>query len=149
MTRIAEVMTTLVHSCGPTQTLSDAAAAMRIADCGFVPVVNGAGILVGVVTDRDVCLAAFRADRPLSELMLVEGMRTPVVHLSEDDDLETAEKLMQAQQVRRIPITAPDGRLVGVVSLADLARAPETSSEAVDAVVGAVSAPLEQARALP
>jgi CBS-domain-containing membrane protein len=81
--------------------------------------------------------------------MLVEGMRTPVVHLSEDDDLETAEKLMQAQQVRRIPITAPDGRLVGVVSLADLARAPETSSEAVDAVVGAVSAPLEQARALP
>jgi CBS domain-containing protein len=148
--KIAEIMTRGPRVCRETEMLDRAAQLMWEIDCGFVPIVDAAGALVGTVTDRDVCMAAWTQARPLNQLPLSLVARRPVFTVNETDSIEAAELLMLRKQIRRLPVVGEDGRLVGVVSIADLARridAPVTgrggtvSRESVAQTLAGISRP--------
>jgi len=88
-------------------------------DCGFVPVLEE-GALVGVVTDRDVCMAALMTGLPLGLIRVREVMTTEIHTCDQDDELTAAHSAMREQQIRRMPVVNADDELVGVLSLNDL-----------------------------
>jgi CBS domain-containing protein len=106
--------------CSPDDPLSRAAQIMWELNCGVVPVVASDGRLVGVVTDRDLCLAAHAREQPLAAITVSSTMTLNVCAVSADDTLGHVFYLMSKQRVRRLPVLE-GGRLVGVVSIADIA----------------------------
>jgi CBS-domain-containing membrane protein len=91
-------------------------------DCGVVPVVDGDGRVAGMITDRDVCMAAYTQGRTLGRIPVSDVMATQVHGVRETDSLEVVETLMRRERVRRVPVLDGDGRLKGILSLNDLAR---------------------------
>jgi CBS domain-containing protein len=122
--RVEELMTKSLRTCRPDDTLSQAARIMWEADCGAVPVVSGdgEGRVVGIVTDRDACMAAYTRGQALEQLHVREAMATDLRCCRPSDTLAEAETAMRSAQVRRLPVVDESGHLVGLVSLADLAR---------------------------
>jgi CBS domain-containing protein len=92
-------------------------------DCGVIPVVDDDGRLCGVVTDRDICMAAYTKGQPLHAIPVETAMAAQVLICHPDDAVEHAEQLMRNGQVRRIPVVDANGRLEGIVSVNDIARA--------------------------
>jgi CBS domain-containing protein len=121
--KIADLMTTRVQTCNLNDSLNAAANVMWEHDCGIVPVLDAAGKLVGVLTDRDVCMAAFFHGMRLAELPVREVMARDLHTLRPDAPLFDALELMRRMQVRRLPIVGDEGELVGILSLADVAAA--------------------------
>lgn len=117
-----EVMNQPVVVCPDDSTLEQAARLMWEQDCGVVPVVDREGRLIGVVTDRDICMSAYTQGRPLGAIPVTTAMAHAVVAAHESDSVESAEQLMQDNQIRRLPVVDGEGRPVGIVSLNDLAR---------------------------
>jgi CBS domain-containing protein len=118
MQTVSEVMTRGVRVVAPTDTVIAAAQAMRELDVGAIPVCDGVR-LVGMVTDRDIVVRAVAQDRvgvPLSAVMS-EGM----LYCQQDDSVASAVDAMRSHQVRRLPVVDKDKRLVGIVSLGDVA----------------------------
>ena len=120
--RIQDVMSQHVKTCVPEDTLDAAAHLMSVHDCGCVPVVDHTGQIVGMVTDRDICMAALANGRPLAALPVTSAMSKKVYWCKPEDTLATAENIMEVHQIRRLPVVVADGHLVGVLSLSDLAR---------------------------
>ncbi len=122
--RVEELMRKDVRACGPDDSMSDASRIMWERDCGFVPVVeaDGAGRVVGVITDRDVCMAAYTRGRAPAEMRVREAMSSRVSTCAPADSIAAAEAEMRAAHVRRLPVVDAAGQLLGVLSLADLAR---------------------------
>jgi CBS-domain-containing membrane protein len=98
-------------------------------DVGALPVVDPEGRLVGVVTDRDVCMAAYTTGRALPDLRAADAMSRTVHACEENDTSETVHRLMRKLQVRRVPVVNDEGKLIGLVGLGDLARAALESAE--------------------
>jgi len=121
--RVREIMTSPVVSCSETAHLNDVARAMWECDCGSVPVVDADGRLRGIITDRDICMAAYTQGTRLQDIPVATAMAAHVLVCHVDDSLETAEQLMREGQVRRIPVIDNDGRAAGIVSLNDVTRA--------------------------
>lgn len=121
---IEPIMSRVVHHCQPDQTLDHAAAQMWEHDCGCLPVCAGDGELrvIGMLTDRDICMTALFQGRPLRELKVADAMSADIRVCDIDDRPEDVELLMREQQIRRVPVTDQSGALIGIVSLADLAR---------------------------
>jgi CBS domain-containing protein len=121
--QIAEVMTQELVSCIPGCSAQAAAEMMRQHDIGILPVVfdRFSRKLLGVVTDRDLCLAVIGSGHP-PQVEVQECMTAKVVTCSPQDDVQAAIHLMQEHQVRRLPVVDKQGRLVGILSLADLVR---------------------------
>jgi CBS domain-containing protein len=117
-------MTKDVGSCGPDGSLNRAAQMMWERDCGFVPVVDhGDGAhLVGVVTDRDACMVAYTRGQPLAESRVGNVMSKHVQSCKARDDLAAAEATMREGQIHRLPVVDESEQLMGVISLADIAR---------------------------
>jgi CBS domain-containing protein len=120
--QIKDIMSQPVITCPDSATLNDAARLMWEFDCGIVPVVNHDGRLAGVVTDRDICMAAYTQGRPLDAMPADAAMARNVIAVHSEDLVEQAEELMRDNQIRRLPVLDRDGRPVGVVSMNDLAR---------------------------
>jgi CBS domain-containing protein len=122
--KVADLMTRGAHTCRAGESLADAARIMWEHDCGFVPVVddNGSGRLVGAITDRDICMAAYTQGRPLEQIPLGTAMSRHVHRCAPGDRLASAEAAMRSHKVRRLPVVENE-RVVGVISLSDLARA--------------------------
>jgi len=98
-------------------------------DCGAVPVLEGDQV-IAMLTDRDICMAAYTRDRPLSHLDARVAMSQRLVSCRPGDDIERVQRRMREHQVRRLPVVDEQRRLLGVVSLKDLALAsadPESS----------------------
>ena len=91
--RVREVMTPNPRTCGPDDTLQHAAQIMWEADCGCVPVVGADGQVLAMITDRDICMAAYTQGRPLGEILVSGAASHTVVTARESDPLETAERL--------------------------------------------------------
>lgn len=121
--QIAEVMTQELVSCVPGCTAQAAAEMMRQHDVGILPVVFNrfSRKLLGVITDRDLSLAVVASGHP-AQVEVQECMSASVVTCSPSDDVQSALHLMQEHQVRRLPVVDAEGRLVGLLSLADLIR---------------------------
>ena len=118
---VKEVMTDSPSTCLATDSANEAARIMWECDCGSVPVVDAGGRAVGIVTDRDICMAAYFRGQPLTQIQLGEIMSKDLCTVSADSELSDAERLMQERQIRRLPVV-DNGCLVGIVSLADIAR---------------------------
>jgi CBS domain-containing protein len=115
-----------------------------------VPVVDEDGRPVGIVTDRDLCMAAYTRGRPLHEMRVESMMSTALRTCRDTDAVEVAERTMADAQVRRLPVVDDHGRLVGIVSIADLARAPRGAHRRQAlADVGETLAALSRPRRLP
>ena len=125
---IEAMMSGDVHSCRPDHTLDYAAAQMWKHDCGSLPVVvtdesGGERRAIGMLTDRDICMAAMFQGRPLHELKVADAMSRDIRVVKVGDRAEDVELLMRELKIRRVPVTDDTGALVGLVSLADFARA--------------------------
>ncbi|MHC5210823.1 MAG: CBS domain-containing protein [Planctomycetota bacterium] len=121
--KVPDVMTREIRTIHPEETLERAACLMWENDCGCLPVVDGQNHPVGMLTDRDVCMNAYTQGRALADLPVRGAMSATVHAIAEHDPLERAERMMQEHQVRRLPVVNADGRLTGLVSLMDIARA--------------------------
>ena len=120
--KIRELMTERVWTCRAQDSLVKAAQIMWDSDCGAVPVVDGAECLRGIITDRDICMAALFHGSPLSTISLAEVMSGDLCTCHAQDDVREAERLMTQRQVRRLPVTDDAGTLVGILSLGDVAQ---------------------------
>lgn len=119
---VRDAMSPAVRTCRLEDNLATAAAAMWEQDCGCLPVVAEDGRLVGTVTDRDICMAAYTQGVSLQVLPVSLPMAREPATCRPTDTLEDAAAVMSARQVRRLPVVEDGGRLVGILSLADLAR---------------------------
>lgn len=121
--RIGEIMTKDVRAVNGGHTLARAAQLMWDHDIGALPVVDDDGHVIGMITDRDACMAAYTRGQPLQEIVVSDVMSTNIVACSEDASDEEVARLMASATVRRVPVIDPHRRLVGLVSLTDLAQA--------------------------
>jgi CBS domain-containing protein len=121
---VENIMSRDVHCCRAEDTLAHAAELMWRYDCGALPVCGrGDGHhLVGIITDRDICMHALFGAKALAELSVGGGMSRTVHSLRPSDSLAQAERVMRESRVRRLPVIDHDGMLLGMLSLADLAR---------------------------
>ena len=119
--KIEQIMTPSPATCGPADNLAQVVEHMWDADCGIVPVVDDEGRLLGVITDRDICIAAGTRDLAPAAIRASDMVRGRVISCRPEDDLQTALKLMKQYRVRRLPVTTEEGVLHGMVSLNDIA----------------------------
>ena len=133
--KVARVMSVNVGSCTPETSLAKAAWTMWERDCGGLPVISD-GRVVGLLTDRDICMAAATKSRACQDIRVAEVVgQNEVAVVGSDDDLEVALDLMRRRQVRRLPVVDGEGSLVGMLSLIDIVRAVEDGP--VDEALGA------------
>jgi CBS domain-containing protein len=109
-----------VKVCSPETDLASAAKIMWDCDCGVVPVVDKDRKVVGMLTDRDICIAAAtRAAKP-SDVQVIDVMSREVASCGTQDDVQVALKTMRTRRVRRLPVVDSNDRLAGIISLNDL-----------------------------
>jgi len=124
--KVEQLMTRVFRTVAPDETLAAAARVMWEEDCGCVPVAastdDGARRLVGMVTDRDACMAAWTQGRPLAEIPVAAAMAHDVATCGPGDTVAGALAVMRTRQLRRIPVVDVHEALVGILSLADVAR---------------------------
>lgn len=137
--RVRELMTRSVATVRPTDRLHHAARLMRGRGCGCLAVVDDESKVVGVLTDRDVCMAALDAGRPLSEIDVRSAMSPRVFHCRVDETIAEAERVMGLHQVRRLPVLDADGSLQGILSLDDIALEARRSQDLIVPPVSAAS----------
>ena len=118
--KIAEVMTRNPQAIGPHESLRQAAELMDTLDVGILPVCDGRD-LVGVITDRDITVRATAAGEAPDTTTVAEAMTDEVRWCFADDDVREAERVMRRTQIRRVPVLDRSRRLVGMLSLGDLA----------------------------
>lgn len=121
--KIEDLMTTQVRVCGPNDSLSLAAQTMWEGDCGSLPVVDAHRRVVGMLTDRDVCMSAHLRGAPLWSLTVSDAMAKVVYACKQSDKLAAAADSMAEHQIRRLPVVDDEGKLVGLVTLTDLTHA--------------------------
>jgi CBS domain-containing protein len=147
--KVESVMSKNIATCSPQQSLNDAARIMWERDCGIVPVTDGEGRIMGVVTDRDVAIAAYTKGRRLSEIGIGDVMSRTVAWCRPSDSVGDAERKMQQAQVHRLPVVDEVGALLGVLSLVDIALATRRGPEKVrPGEVGETLAAIRRPRAL-
>jgi CBS domain-containing protein len=138
-----EIMSSNPQCCTPDDTLRDAARMMADNDCGCLPVVQDTAgkRVIGVLTDRDIAIRGVaRGKTPDSK---VNDVMSPApTCCSAEDDVEVVEKIMIEKQVRRVPVVDADGRVVGMIAQADLARDNRAASDReVGRIVEKISEP--------
>lgn len=130
--RVEQLMTREVKVCTEVDTLNRAAELMWQSDCGCIPVIgaNGDGRLMGIVTDRDIAMAAYTQGRPLGGIPVGTAMAHEVIACHANDGISQAEALMRDNRVRRLPVLDRDEHLVGILSLNDVAREAQREAAA-------------------
>jgi len=120
--KLSEIMTRDVVVIQPDDSLQAAAKKMRDSDIGFLPVCDGETLL-GVLSDRDITIRALADGMDVNVMLSRDLMTMPAIHCFEDQDVREAAKIMEENQIRRLVVLSRDDkRLVGVISLGDLAR---------------------------
>lgn len=119
---VEQLMSKDLRTCSQNETLDCAARVMWERDCGVVPIVDSAKHVVGMITDRDICIAVYTQNKLLAQIPISTIGMKPVVCVHPQDSAQTAEALMQEHQIRRLAVTDNKGRIVGMLSINDLAR---------------------------
>lgn len=117
---IKEVMTSSPVSCKPTDTVDRVAALMAEHDCGVIPVVEGRKV-VGMITDRDVTCRVVATGKAPASVAVRDAMTKPVYAVRQDENVQSAIDLMEAKQVRRLPVLDDRGNIAGIIAPSDLA----------------------------
>ena len=126
--KIKDCMTKNVISVGASEPVAVAARLMSRYNLGALPVQNADGRLCGMVTDRDVVLRCVAARRDAEHMSVGEMMSTGILAVEASEDISRAAQMMSRAQLRRLPVTQ-NGKLTGMLSMADLARRGEYSME--------------------
>ena len=124
--KLSEIMTRELVIMQPDDSLQSAAKKMRDLNIGFLPVCDGDELL-GVISDRDIIIRALADGMDVNIMLGRDLMTTPAIYCYEDQDVSEAAQIMEENQIRRLVVLSREGnRLVGVVSLGDLARKETT-----------------------
>ena len=122
---VERLMTKDVQTCRAGDSLDDAARIMWDCDCGCVPVVtdgDGGVRVVGMLTDRDICMAGYTQGRRLCDIPVASAMSREVCSCRTSDSIGSALRVMRTKQVHRLPVVDAQEQLVGMLSFADVAR---------------------------
>jgi CBS domain-containing protein len=119
--KVEDIMTRDVRSCAPEESLSSAAQIMWEVDCGAVPVVDLERRVIGMITDRDICMASHLQGTQLGDASVSTAMARDIKCCTPQDSPATVQALMQQHKIRRVPVVDAERRLIGIVTLADLA----------------------------
>jgi CBS-domain-containing membrane protein len=152
--QVDAVMTRGVLTCGPQDPLNAAAWIMWDRDCGCVPVIEqepGGARVVGMLTDRDVCMAAYTQGRSLADIPVWSAMASAVRSCRATDSTDVALEMLEQHRLHRLPVLDQDDHLVGMLSLADLAREAQreqtrSKKDVTDAQVGQALEAISQPR---
>ena len=118
--QIHEIMTASPITCTPQTSLGVAASRMAESNCGILPVVDAKGKLVGIITDRDICLAMSRTNRNAISISVREVMTRKIMSVQLGDDVRRALAMMRTAKVRRVPVLDDAGHLTGMLSIEDV-----------------------------
>ncbi len=138
--KVIDVMMGTPYYCCPETNLGSATELMWTGNCGFLPVVGSEEKVIGIITDRDICIALGTRGRPSGEVNVAEVMSSKVYACTPEDDIHVALRTMREGHVRRLPVITKQGALVGVISMDDvllraespsLGKTPELSSEEI------------------
>jgi len=128
---VGDLMTRNVVTVRASEPLSTTAKLLWDYDCGVIPVLKDIGSrVVGMVTDRDICMACWSRNSAPSLILTSEAMSHGLVYCSPTDSVEAAEGIMRSRKVRRLPVLDSDGRMVGILSVTDIARVARQPSAA-------------------
>jgi CBS domain-containing protein len=125
--KIKDVMTREVKTCTPDSNLATVAMIMWENDCGIVPVVHSDGKVIGMITDRDICMAVATKNRTMSDVVVSEVFTGNLYACTPDDDIPDALRIMRAERVRRLPVINAFGMLEGILSLNDIVLRAESA----------------------
>ena len=138
--KVRDIMTKAPTFCHPDSNLAAAAEKMWAHDCGLLPVVDNELGVVGVITDRDICIALGTRNQRASDVLVREVMTERVYACAPEDDIHSALETMEKHQVRRLPVVNLNGKLAGILSIGDVTlhaekregkKIPDLSSEEV------------------
>jgi CBS domain-containing protein len=143
--RVKNMMTKDPKFCVPADTAQHAAGLMRDEHAGIVPVVESAQSLriVGVVTDRDLCMNVVAEGRDPRAVPVEECMTAKVVTCTSNDSVERVTELMRENQIRRVPVVNEQHELLGIVALADVVERATPKATQTHETLKKVSAPTE------
>ena len=144
--KLKEIMTSEVEVIHPNDTLQTAARKMHDRDIGFLPVCDG-DLLIGVLTDRDLITRALAEGTETKAMLGRDLVTSPAIYCFDDQNVDEAAKLMHDNQIRRLVILNRDKRMVGVISLGDLAM--NIDDKKSGDVLQSVSEPLSASRPEP
>jgi CBS domain-containing protein len=146
---VQSIMTSDVQFCSPDTNLASAAKLMWDTDCGVLPVLNAEGRVLGMITDRDICMACATKNRAPSEITVGDTVSGKTYRCKMSDDGHAVMDIMKREQVRRLPVVDEAGVLQGVISINDLillaeetkaGKPPAISCEDVARTLQAISA---------
>ena len=127
--KIQEAMTTQVKSCHAGTNLAEVAATLWNYDCGALPVTDDSGRVIGMISDRDICIAVMSKNRLASEITVGEIISgNHVYDCTPEADIQDALKVMEQQQVRRLPVVDKEGKLQGIFSINDAVLAAQNKA---------------------
>jgi len=131
--QVSQIMNPSVVSVSPDETATLAARLLNRHNIGSMPVCSLDGRLRGIITDRDICLRCVAAESDPDTTKVSDIMSRGVVSVSPGDDVGEAARIMAQEQIRRLPVMQ-DGRVVGMLSLGDMAKRHEFDMEAAKAL---------------
>lgn len=143
---VADLMTKNVAHVGTEETLGRAAQLLWERDCGALPVLRSDGSVVGMITDRDICMAAWSRGSAPAAITVADAMSTQLVACSPRDTIADVENRMRSNQLRRLPVLDEAQQLVGIISLADLAR--QAGNNGVEGTLAGICMPAASPAAL-
>lgn len=129
-----DVMTKNPKACAPTDNVQQAAQLMKSEDVGPIPIVDDNSKLEGIITDRDIVVKVVAEGQDPRTTKLAEVMTTDLITCAVDGDIEETLELMEDNQIRRIPVVDASGRLVGIISQADIATRLDDSEKTAELV---------------
>lgn len=133
--KVKDVMTPNATAIWLTESLADAAKLMWENDCGVLPIIKDGRKVIGMITDRDICMGAAMRDRSPSGISVEEVMTGEVFAVNPEDSLDEALLTMQEHKIRRLPVVSSEGELEGILSMNDvLLRARSLDGEAADSI---------------
>jgi CBS domain-containing protein len=154
--KVRDVMMKSIAFCGARNNLAEATEMMWVHNCGILPVVDEHQKPIGVITDRDICIALGTRNSPASEVSVGKVTNGQLFYCAAEDDLHSALEIMRRKRVRRLPVVGKDGLLDGILSMDDVVlhaekgaggKDPElTFEEVVETYKGIAGHPLPQKR---
>lgn len=128
--KVKEIMTGEARTCTPETSLAAAAMLMWEGDCGALPVIAEDRGVIGMITDRDICMADAMRPLPAAEIPVGEIITGKVFSCLPETDVRDALKLMQQERIHRLPVINKDGTLAGMLSMNDVVlEAKDTKSK--------------------
>jgi len=130
--KVKEIMTPNAKAIWLTESLADAAQLMWENDCGVLPIIKDGRKVIGMITDRDICMAVAMRDRNPSSVSVEEVMTGQIYSVNPEDEIDQALEAMQEHKIRRLPVLNTEGELEGILSMNDVLLTAKPSDDGTD-----------------